>query len=209
MKILITENQLETIKNNLNDNFQKWFGNSKVVDKSGNPLILYHGSKNINFNEFTITKDIGYHFAVSDRIANDMTGSYTDDNEFHHNIEPMAVYLSLQNPAWLPDLEFWRKSDLFKFVNEMNSYYKSKNEPTIDFEYDYSKGLIDNLKMFAFYINEMTGDYNSIDGFIYHNDYEGRFTQHSKITYITLNPNQIKSIKNDGSWDINDNNIYS
>jgi hypothetical protein len=26
---------------------------------------------------------------------------------------------------------------------------------------------------------------------------------------VIFNPNQIKSINNDGSWDINDNNIYS
>jgi hypothetical protein len=27
--------------------------------------------------------------------------------------------------------------------------------------------------------------------------------------YIVFNPNQIKSVDNDGTWDINDNNIYS
>lgn len=35
----------------LNDNFWKWFGNSKVVDVNGNPLICYHGS-NVNIKRF-------------------------------------------------------------------------------------------------------------------------------------------------------------
>ena len=35
----------------LNDNFWKWFGNSKVVDINGNPLICYHGS-NVNIKRF-------------------------------------------------------------------------------------------------------------------------------------------------------------
>ena len=35
----------------LNDNFWKWFGNSKIVDENGNPLICYHGS-NVNIKRF-------------------------------------------------------------------------------------------------------------------------------------------------------------
>lgn len=31
-------------ESNLNDNFWKWFGDSKVVDSNGNPLVVYHGS---------------------------------------------------------------------------------------------------------------------------------------------------------------------
>ena len=39
----------------LNDNFKKWFGDSKVVDDNGKPKNVYHGS-NINdidiFNKY-------------------------------------------------------------------------------------------------------------------------------------------------------------
>ena len=41
----------------INDNFKKWFGNSKVVDNNGNPLKVYHGSQ-YNFNEFKNSQDI-------------------------------------------------------------------------------------------------------------------------------------------------------
>lgn len=30
----------------LNPNFKKWFGDSKVVDENGNPLVVYHGTAN-------------------------------------------------------------------------------------------------------------------------------------------------------------------
>jgi hypothetical protein len=33
--------------------------------------------------------------------------------------------------------------------------------------------------------------------------------QDSDTVYVTFKPNQIKSVENDGTWDINDNNIYS
>jgi len=30
-------------------NFWKWFGNSKVVDNQGRPLVVYHGSREAGF----------------------------------------------------------------------------------------------------------------------------------------------------------------
>jgi hypothetical protein len=35
----------------LNDNFWKWFRNSKIVDEN-KPLVVYHGSRNWDFEEF-------------------------------------------------------------------------------------------------------------------------------------------------------------
>jgi len=40
------------IENDLDANFKKWFGKSKVVDSSGNPMICYHGTPNGTFSEF-------------------------------------------------------------------------------------------------------------------------------------------------------------
>lgn len=51
-------------------NFQQWFGNSKVVDKTGNPLIVYHGTT-WDFDRFKYG-DFGFHFgtkqSAEDRI---------------------------------------------------------------------------------------------------------------------------------------------
>ena len=39
-----------------NPNFMNWFKGSKVVDKKGNPLVVYHGSKNAGFSVFDRSK---------------------------------------------------------------------------------------------------------------------------------------------------------
>lgn len=39
------------------ENFQRWFGDSKVVDENGEPLVVYHGTKR-NFSQFANSEDI-------------------------------------------------------------------------------------------------------------------------------------------------------
>ncbi len=41
MKVKITLYE----KSNLNSNFRNWFGNSKIVDSEGKPLVVYHGTQ--------------------------------------------------------------------------------------------------------------------------------------------------------------------
>ncbi len=52
--------------------FKRWFGESKVVDEQGKPLVVYHWTDSI-FESFSRTSDIGYHFgtknAAKDRGA--------------------------------------------------------------------------------------------------------------------------------------------
>ena len=65
---------LEQKENNINDNFWKWFGSSKV--KEGNePLIVYHGTRS-NFNTFKPSKSIGNQ-GETDQIE----GAYFTDNK--------------------------------------------------------------------------------------------------------------------------------
>lgn len=202
----VNENSTQIITDNIN--FKKWFKDSKVVDRNGNPLIVYHGSKSKDFKIFNKTKDIGYHFAVSKKIATDMAGTYSDDI-FTHKIEPLAVYLSIKKMGAIPDLELWRKSDLLKVLKKENEFYNTG----LTFQYNDTQSLLDNIKRFSFeYTNKyekMDGDYKDIDGFVYYNEYEGNFTSEPKTSFIVLNSNQIKSIDNDGTFDITDDNIYS
>ena len=32
-------------ENNLNDNFWRWFGDSRIIDNNGNPIVVYHATK--------------------------------------------------------------------------------------------------------------------------------------------------------------------
>ena len=84
---------LSEIENSTHD-FKLWFKNSKVVDKTGNPLIVYHGSDK-KIDKFDKEK-IG-------TKTNTLVNGYffTDDknkaSEFGKNIT--SVFLSLQNPV--------------------------------------------------------------------------------------------------------------
>ena len=71
--------------------FKKWFGKSKIVDKSGNPLVVYHGT-NYEFNIFNVNKMIngwlskGFYFSEN-----------KEDTKSYGKII-LSVYLSIKNP---------------------------------------------------------------------------------------------------------------
>lgn len=66
--------------------FRKWFGDSKVVDADGKPLIVYHGTTE-NFSAFDPDRTIEGGFFFS-----------TDQSEASRFGDVMPVYLSLSNP---------------------------------------------------------------------------------------------------------------
>jgi Large polyvalent protein associated domain 38/Large polyvalent protein-associated domain 5/ADP-Ribosyltransferase in polyvalent proteins/Large polyvalent protein-associated domain 1 len=65
--------------------FKKWFGDSKVVDADGKPLVVYHGSRSLkDFSIFKIGKKGAY---------------FTDSLEAAESYgEVKAVYLDMKNP---------------------------------------------------------------------------------------------------------------
>ena len=71
-------------------NFTEWFGDSKVVDSEGNPLMVYHGTP-ADFSEFSLTGQrlpslgYGYYFTPNPEIA----GQYGD--------KIMPVYLKSES----------------------------------------------------------------------------------------------------------------
>lgn len=93
-------------------NFWRWFGDSKVVDNDGRPVVLYHGtSKDVDFSAFKM-KDRGIWFADSPKEAS----SYATDNESmgsslnystgkyeSKNVASRVIpaYLSIKNPKTL------------------------------------------------------------------------------------------------------------
>jgi hypothetical protein len=83
--------------------FKNWFGDSKIVDDQGKPLVVYHGTMN-DFDVFGEQADVDlykkmgleqdgvFFFAKSPQTA----GTYTNAAEQGANIKP--VYVSLKNP---------------------------------------------------------------------------------------------------------------
>ena len=81
-------------------NFWNWFGDSKVVDDKGRPLVVYH-STGADFHTFDITKA---------QIANYGRGFYftAKKGQFDYVVqgkkkEPISAYLSLKNPVFMQD----------------------------------------------------------------------------------------------------------
>lgn len=157
IKELVKESKND-LNNNLNDNFWKWFGNSKIVDKNGNPLICYHGTNN-KFNSFN--KSINGHFGAGIYF----TPNYSVGKSYGSKLK--SVYLKMENPLW------------------------------------FNRDMPEELEKAVYFRNkELLKDYDGIIvGFP-----ENGMDFVSEI--IVFEPNQIKSIDNNGNWNPNSNNIY-
>lgn len=213
---------LDNVK--LNGNFWKWFGDSKVIGKMYNPLVCYHGTPNGGFAEFSpkigqMTKskqqvDLGSHFSID----KDYARRYAIGRKAPKIYE---VFLRIENPLHTNKM-FYKEDDeqefnmVFEFVTKFfnirvsgDVYYnkigEKQNEPQC-------------IMLNSFMIDDIPPNklYNGLlefgfDG-VFHEPYNRvdmyQFKKHPPA-YIILEPNQVKSIENDGSWDINDNNIYS
>lgn len=82
--------------------FYEWFGDSKVVDKQGRPLVVYHGTR-AKFSEFDKAKKgqasdvsrVGFWFSPSKEFGENFSKDIWYGDE---EIQVMPVYLSLKNP---------------------------------------------------------------------------------------------------------------
>jgi len=79
------------------DAFKKWFGDSKVVDAEGNPLVVYHGTPNASFDEFKEES----HFTDNPEYASVYTNTAASSGSTAKRAEAPAVYpvyLSIEKP---------------------------------------------------------------------------------------------------------------
>jgi hypothetical protein len=172
--------------------FKKWFQGSVVtVDGTpgSEPLIVYHGTYNV-FDAFQYG-DIGYHFGNKDQ-AKDRTRPM-GDTEYPCDPQIMPVYLSLQNPYNIvSDLGDWSDMDMLK------EYLAEGNEgPFTDAEFSKLKGPQDvkNALMAK-----------GFDGFVYENAFE-KSEGGNQLSYIAFKATQIKSIYNNGAFDVDNPSI--
>lgn len=161
-------------------NFWKWFGDSKVVDSKGRPLVVYHGT-NADFSEFK--SKTGRHF-FSDNL--NVAKSYRDDFVFKED-KTIGIkadeYDQFKNDVVensIPIIEAY-----LKIENPKVKDYEGENWLNSPIEVDIDK---------------------SKDGLIANNIIDGNGI--SATTFIVFNPSQIKSATgNNGSFDPDNNNI--
>lgn len=167
--------------------FRQWFGDSKVVDADGNPLVVYHGYGGRKFNIFrekylgrhndNALSKTGFFFSPDYQTADDYAYQAAwnlapEDKPFNgegQNIH--AVYLSLQNPLEIDGAKFGNYTDE---VNRLSAVVREAKS-------------------------------NGHDGVILRGweDGSGNYDQ-----YIAFRPEQIKSaIDNNGEFDVSNPDI--
>lgn len=77
-------------------NFWRWFGDSKVVDEQGRPLVVYHGT---NSDLSAFASDRANYFTADPGAASVYAEGFRAPRE-GANVYP--VYLSIQRPKWMP-----------------------------------------------------------------------------------------------------------
>ncbi len=209
----------------LEPGFTDWFQNSQVVDSAGRPLVVYHGT-NAEFDAFAKTNDIGFHFG--DRRAATKAGRGTGKVKRGETWNVGAYYLSIQNPLEVPDLRDWNLIALVPVLKARNvlppdfpwqrvldeaselAYQREGPELRQRFSEGRSKGatqeqwnqtMEEGGRIFNEARREVIVNYikkAGYDGLVYMNAYEGG------RSYVALDANQIKSIRNVGTYNPDD-----
>lgn len=91
--------------------FKKWFGDSKVVDANGNPLVVYHGTTKdfVKFDKKMATMGGITWFSSDPKTADVFAGSKGDPgmSQFEEGANIKPLYISMKNPAG------WEEYDKF------------------------------------------------------------------------------------------------
>lgn len=171
-------------------NFWRWFGDSKVVDEQGRPLVLYHGTKSEErFDTFAANATWGTPdktYANTYRVVG--TDLYT-------------IYFKTENPAYLGDINAESSSTNIAALAESINATREELDNVIDsifgLEIDEFTPIYDitNTKEF-----ENLARTKGFDGFqaIEHGD------NGNVDTFAVFEPTQIKSVENLGYYNAQD-----
>ena len=201
--------------------FNAWFGQSKVVDKEGHPLVVYHGTlASVDFEEFNKTAELGYHFGTAEQ-ANYRTTDYKG--------RVIPAYLSIQHPIRMPDHVWdtadtatkWAAANGFDpdgaIQREHEAHTTALAEAAEAVGHAYYHGTIEEHRVLErayaerkrehrkaiFRLFKAALEAKGYDGIVYENEVEG-----AGDSYIAFYPHQIKSaIGNIGAFDPKDPRI--
>lgn len=176
-------------------NFWRWFGDSKVVDEQGRPIVMYHGT-NAVFDEFdarfikssTGRADLGYGYYFS----SEKTGSGDSSADWYGNII-MPVYLKSEKPFIVPENDSYG-IELGKKLLSIDPNIKTKMGEKISERVEKNKQIL---------MRDISP--SDILNLLLENKYDGVI---SGSEYVVHYSNQIKSVDNRGTYDSRTPNIY-
>jgi len=167
--------------------FKKWFGDSKVVDENGKPLVVYHGTPDASFTEFkseykgTRTnhnpEDVGFHFTNDPALSDAYSKAYL--------VESYTIYKKM----FPEDTPTALLNDMGTAPGTYPIYLSIQNPLVVDVSKQINKSLIDQAKA------------DGYDGII-------AGAGKNKNEYVAFKPTQIKSaIANRGTFNVDNPNI--
>lgn len=217
--------------------FRDWFGDwlsedktdvSKVVDENDEPLIVYHGGvKNINIFDTTGSKKTGagiqkgikgtyftpsisnakrYEEIASFKISNMVDGvldavsegeiSKEDADEIFRNLgtDIYATFLNIRNPI-INEYVYDKK----KITNKDGTYREHESKTIIEEKHNKPKDY-DGQNIII--------KHPSTTHYSYPKEQYVTVESYDEIEWVVINPNQIKSIDNEGNFSVDDANIY-
>jgi len=208
----------KSLRDRATANFNRWFGDSKVVDKNGKPLVVYHGTnKNQQGDAFTQFDTYGSNYGLMGQGSYftdnaDLASSYTKKGR-GDTPTVYPVYLSIKNPinmdargneaAWqkaFPDVDFneyspegVKNEDYFRAVEE---YLTDQQIP----RYEGAEAMQDGLR-------SMGHDGITHRGGARFKTAVGESNTRHQV-FIAFDPNQIKSaIGNNGDYSLTNADI--
>ena len=183
--------------------FRAWFGDSKVVDEKGAPLVVYHGTDEVVRPKGTIGKDasgkrtyrasspeLGFSEFRMPRDGYEMGAHFGSEKQAKKFGPAFQFFLSISNPLRLPDLGVWGYQSVIREA-------RKAGVPISEGEYDAVFAAQDNNAALRDLLTE-----KGFDGIVYANAMEGRGD-----SYIAFRPEQIKSVNNSGTFDPTNPNI--
>jgi hypothetical protein len=214
--------------------FKAWFGDSKVVNADGKPLVVYHGSRNANFNSFNNGKR-GNWFGDGIYLTSDteQASKYAAHGDFQkadglsadtaEASGVLPVYVSLKKPLTL-DSEPITKKDVSALeqslaknaspamARQFKTWVKNEGSPTTFQTWNF-------LESHEFNGATLTGNWAKdiamsagFDGIIAKGGHDSAFDEigHGADHIVAFHPTQIKSaIGNSGKFDPKDPRITS
>ena len=217
----ITNIPIEYLNENqhFEDYLNKYIGVSKVVDENGEPLVVYHGTDasfdtfQIDYESYNGFKD-GAYFTSNKKFAK----GYTVKNNI------MPVFLSIKDPlefdgngvAW-NEISFKEVSKILNIDEDtLRSVVRPKYQPTLLQSIKEIFGKNKDSK-YAFYnanaLIKLARLLNKDGAYLQHltdsgKTFLGTLKRFNADQIVVLDPNQIKSIDNQGTFSTQDNNIY-
>lgn len=184
--------------------FWNWFGDSKVVDAEGRPLVVYHGGRiNENTDPNASFDVIPAFFSPDKKFAQ----SYSPDIGIDARVT--SAYLKIENPFrpstdawadWVQEyIDYWRENDGWedRYSGETldDGDVRQLIEDVRLYGYDDSGGGRERWNDFLGWVSEHN------DGFVGYDPTDG-----ANIA-VVFDKTQIKSINNRGTFDPNDARI--